>query len=78
MHWFGNSGYAMGHGFGWVLMILFWAVIIVLVLYLVKALAGRSANDRKGSTPEEILKARYARGEITREEYHRMKREIRS
>lgn len=40
--------------------------------------SGRSGqqNHVAGETPLEVLKARYARGEITREEYEQMRREL--
>lgn len=78
MHWFDNYGYGMGHGIGWFFMILFWVLIVLLVLYAVKlASRGNSGRepDRKAG---EILKERYARGEISREEYKRMKEDISS
>ncbi len=64
----------MGHGFGGFAMMLFWIVIIVVGIWAVKSLAtGKSEND----SPEDILKKRYAKGEITRDEYDRMKRDLR-
>ncbi|HJW82629.1 MAG TPA: SHOCT domain-containing protein [Acidiferrobacterales bacterium] len=41
---------------------------------LIKWLA--SATSQRGETPLEILKTRYARGEIGKEEYERMRREL--
>ena len=32
--------------------------------------------DQTGQTPLELLKARYARGEISREEYEQMRRDL--
>ena len=74
MSWFGGSGYGMGHGIGGLAMMLFWIVIIVVGIWTVKSLSsGKSDN----SSPEDILKKRYAKGEITRDEYDRMKRDLR-
>lgn len=61
---------AMGGG-----MVLFWlALAAVLALVLVAAVrAGRGPTERREESPEEILKRRYARGEIDREEFqHRL------
>jgi len=63
-----------GHGFGWLFMILFWVLVIAGAAALIKWLA--SSSMPRGETPLEILKARYARGEINKEEYERMRREL--
>ncbi len=79
MHWFGNHGYGMG-GFGWIFMTIFWIVIFVLIFYFIKILAQKSSErDSAGKSQEsaeDILKKRYAGGEIDREEYERMKKDI--
>ncbi|MBM9606318.1 SHOCT domain-containing protein [Desulfopila inferna] len=81
MHWFGNHGYGMG-GFGWIFMILFWIVIFVLIFNFIKILAQRNPDrhsaEKSHESAEDILKKRYARGEIKREEYERMKKDISS
>lgn len=55
-----------GHGFG----LLFWIVAIVLIVALVIGLSGRNSSRDKPSA-RDILKERYAKGEIDREEYER-------
>ena len=69
-------GWGMGYGFGWVFTILFWVLIILGVVYLVKVIAAGSKSDGKGETALDILNKRYARGEITKEEFERMKGDI--
>jgi putative membrane protein len=62
-------------------MPIFWIVIIVLCLYF---FFGRGRTPRiggpepgpAGETALDILKKRYARGEITKEEFEQMKRDI--
>lgn len=67
MHW--GWDYNMGHGFSWIFMILFWTLVILVTVYLVKALlSGGSAENQNGESAREILEKRYARGEITKEE----------
>ena len=59
-------------------MWIFWIVLIVVVVVLIKALAGGKVDspaDRRES-PMEILKARYARGEISEEEYRHRREEL--
>ncbi len=56
--------------FRWFLLIVFAAVIIYLI---VNASKKKSSTDEK---PLSILKKRYAKGEISREEYKKMKKEL--
>ncbi len=71
-------GYGMGWGwFGPILMIVFWVLVIAGIVYIVKVLAGgRSLPSAQGETPLDILKKRYARGEIDAEEFARRKRDL--
>lgn len=63
---------------GWFTMLLFWALVIVGIIALVRWASGRSAPVPHGSaeTPLEILKRRYASGEVTKEQYEAMKRDV--
>ena len=73
-----------GHGFwgmGWyggILMILLWVLVIVGIVIAVRhMLAGgmKSASpDHTAPAPHDILRERYARGEISTEEYEERKR----
>lgn len=69
----GSFGW-FGPGFGWLFMILVWVLVIAGVVALIKWLAWSPA--RRAETPLEILKMRYARGEISKKEYERMRREL--
>lgn len=54
-------------------MVLWWGLgiaLLIALVWLVINAAGRSST-RGDETPEEILKRRYARGEIDREDYQR-------
>jgi len=81
---FGGRGYqGMMGGWGWgfgILGMLFWLALVVLIVVLVWRLLGRGGQGswREGSreTPREILEKRYARGEIDREAFERMKRDL--
>ena len=48
-------------------------IVILLVWVVVRSASGPSIQD----TPEQILKRRYARGEIEREEYERRLNDLR-
>lgn len=74
-------------GSGWISMgiigmLLFWVsilLIIVIIVALIRWLANlgkSSAHQAAQKTPLEILKERYARGEINREEFMQKKQDI--
>jgi putative membrane protein len=65
------------------LNILFWALVIGLIVWLVSSLAAGRMTSRLSSgtvtpaeAPLDILKKRYARGEITKPEYDEMRRDL--
>ncbi|HEX6302644.1 MAG TPA: SHOCT domain-containing protein [Anaerolineales bacterium] len=72
-------GFGMGF-FGLLFMLLFWGGLILLAVWLAKALfqGNRSAgsSSRPTNSAREILDQRYARGEITREQYELMKQDL--
>ncbi len=63
----------IGMGFG---MIFFWGLIIVGVLYLTGHWTRRETTGRIEKTATEILKERYARGEISKEKFDEMKKDL--
>jgi putative membrane protein len=72
----GSYGFPWGmHTFGGgIVMFLFWGVIIGGIALLVAILARQGTQrDGRGDSPLDILKRRYAGGEIDREEFERMK-----
>jgi putative membrane protein len=77
MGW-GGYGYGMGI-FGWLVMLLFWGLIIVGLVLLIRWLWDHGQSAGRGGVreaPLDILKRRYARGEITKEEFDRIKQDI--
>jgi putative membrane protein len=64
-------GWLGGHGFMWVFNMIIWFGIIAFVVYILFNTA-KSTKDNKDLSPEEIIKLRYAKGEITRSEYEEM------
>jgi putative membrane protein len=58
-------------------MWLFWILLIVVIVAVVRAVTGNgSRSSPNHESPIEILKARYARGEIDEEEFRRRRREL--
>jgi putative membrane protein len=74
------GNYGMGHEMGFMGMsffILFWLLIIVGIVFLVKwIIAQTKSTDGASETPLDILKKRYARGEINKEEFEEKKRDL--
>ena len=63
-------------GFGGIGMILFWMLLIAVVVLVVRGVIGNNStghNAPSPQTPLEILQTRYAKGEISKEEYEEMK-----
>jgi putative membrane protein len=65
-----------GMGFGGIFMILFWVLVLLGVVALAKWLFSGAAGGGSGRRPLDILKERYARGDITREQYEQMRRDL--
>lgn len=64
-------------GGGW-MMFVWWFLIITLVVFAIRAImnSGQSSQIQRKETPMEILKRRYAEGEIDEEEFQRRKQEL--
>ncbi|RYL92310.1 hypothetical protein EWI07_09735 [Sporolactobacillus sp. THM7-4] len=75
MGWNGEmmGGWGIGPGFGWLIQLLFFIVIIYLAFILIRKLNNIPESEKKENRAEEILRERFARGEITEEEYKKMK-----
>ncbi len=85
----GSGGWQMGPGmmgnwgmgwFGMIFMVVFWVLVIVGLVFLIKWLiqttSSRKTGDRMGSSAIEILKERYARGEIDKAEFEAKKKDL--
>jgi putative membrane protein len=76
----GGGGGMMGYGgyggmFMWLIIIIVIAVIVYIVYTRNIGAAGGSLGGRRES-PMDILKTRYAKGEISKEEFDQLKRDI--
>lgn len=68
-----------GMGIGMVLAMVFWLLLIVGVVFLLVWAVQKFVGSTSGKVEEsalDVLKKRYARGEIPREEYEEKKRDL--
>jgi putative membrane protein len=76
MHDWGSMSWGWG---GMLFQLLFWLVIIFLIVWGVKQLAGRSQNSNQLTRKDnalEILRERYAKGEIDKQQFEAKKRDL--
>lgn len=85
----GPGAWGGGWWVGGLMMLAFWALVVVGVVWLVRSLSGTAgragsagggaAGDGHGAPSRAlaILEERFARGELTAEEFRRMREELR-
>jgi len=67
MDWFGG---------GWFMMTFWWIVVIGVIYLVVKAITRQNSKTEQPESALEILKKRYARGDISREEFESKKKDL--
>ena len=75
----GNNIMGGWNGFGilgWVTMITFWLFLILGVIALIRYISGLGRSSDKNKDPLDILRKRYARGEIDKKEFEEMKKDL--
>jgi len=69
-----NNGWGMGDGYGWIIGLI---VLVAFIGVIVSVMQRRKNSDRpKYNSPLDILKTRYAKGEISKDEYDEKRRHI--
>jgi putative membrane protein len=71
MHW----GYEWWFDFGWVYMIIIWVLVLLGFIFVIRMVFG---GTKKEETALDILKKRYAKGEISKEEFEEKKFNVNS
>jgi len=76
MMWGSETGMGWWMVIGSIWFVVFWALIIWGVIKIAAGGADRGSDQQVGVPPLDIAKRRYASGEITRDEFERIRRDI--
>lgn len=71
------GGYGYGYGYrGIIMWIIFLLVLVLAVYFSVRAVKAKKVTTQTQYTPMDIIKRRYVKGEITKEEFDQMKKDL--
>jgi putative membrane protein len=71
MHWMNGGGGYMW--FGWIFWLILLGIIIWAAVTIINKIQTGTGNNQLGESSIDILKKRFAKGEITKEQYDQMK-----
>ena len=66
---YGGLGNMMGFWGGGIMMLVVWVAIIIFIVWIVKEINGKNKNSKSNGNALDILKERYAKGEINKQEF---------
>lgn len=74
----GMGTFGWGMGFGWIFMLIFWALIVIGLITVVQWIFSNKPESHISveKSALQILEERYARGEIEREEFEQKKKDL--
>jgi len=76
MYGHGNGIFSGGMFFGGGLMWIFWIVVLVVLIFVLKSIFGSSNRNTSSEDAMEILRQRFARGEIDEDEFEQRKKQL--
>ncbi|MDO8557842.1 MAG: SHOCT domain-containing protein [bacterium] len=71
--YYGDHMFGLGI-WGAFMMLIFWVAVTAFIVWVVKEANGRNTGHRNSAL--DILKERYAKGEMSKEEFESMKKDI--
>jgi len=75
MHDYGVFENGMGYyGFGFIYMLIFWGLVFYIIYWVINS--NKMSLNNTDSSPKDILKKRFAKGEITKKEYNEILKEL--
>jgi putative membrane protein len=77
--WYMHDGMGLWMVFGGIFMLFFWGAVVALVVWGMNQLRGNRSSSTDVSlrhTPLDIAKERYAKGEISQEEFEQIKKNL--
>ncbi|MDO8637904.1 MAG: SHOCT domain-containing protein [Dehalococcoidia bacterium] len=74
----GSWGLGIGNFMGGFWMFIIWIAIIGLIVWAVTAAVrpGQNTGHASGSSAQDIARSRYARGEINKEQYEQLRKDL--
>lgn len=74
------GGWGVENMMGWlgggIMMVLFWAAVIIFIVWAVKEIGGKNHEKPNSNSALVLLKERYAKGEINKQEFEEKKKDL--